>query len=166
MRLLLISCLFLFGCYTQRKASKQMDEAKIKYPEIAAEKCAAWYPVIPIQVIRDSNSYREWISKIDSFSQQIVTHYDTIFSYDTIIKKENNQKITHEIITKYNNFIRQMPPVHDTIKILDAAKQADLEAKLKAKEVKLTESYTLMNKTLIIGLILLLILFIISILKK
>lgn len=164
MRLLLISCLFLFGCYTQRKASKQMDEAKIKYPEIAAEKCAAWYPVIPIQVIRDSNSYREWISKIDSFSQQIVTHYDTIFSHDTIIK--NTHKLTNEIITKYNTFMKEMPPVHDTIKILDAAKQADLEAKLKAKETKLTESYTLMNKTLIIGLILLLILFIISILKK
>lgn len=164
MRLLLISCLFLFGCYTQRKASKQMDEAKIKYPEIAAEKCAAWYPVIPIQVIRDSNSYREWISKIDSFSQQIVTHYDTIVSYDTIVKNTHN--LTKEIITKYNTFMKEMPPIHDTIKILDAAKQVDLEAKLKAKETKFTESYTLMNKTLIIGLILLLILFIISILKK
>jgi hypothetical protein len=139
-----------------------MDEAKVKYPELTAEKCAAWYPVIPIEVIKDSNSYREWIAKIDSFSQQIVTHYDTIYSHDTLIKTNT----THEIVNKYNQFIKQMPPVHDTIKILDNAKLSDLEAKLKSKEVTLTESYKLMNKTLIIGLILLLILFIIAILKK
>lgn len=164
MRLLLISCLFLFGCYTQRKAEKQLEKAKIKYPELVAEKSAEWYPVIPIEVIRDTNAYKEWARKIDSFSQQIVTHYDTVFTHDTIMK--NTHKLTNEIITKYNTFIKEMPPIHDTIKVLDKAKIEDLEAKIKGKEVKLTESYTLMNKTLIIGLILLLILFIIAILKK
>lgn len=162
--MLFISCFFLLGCYTKRKASNQMDKARIKYPELSAQKCATWYPVIPIEVIRDTNAYKEWVRKIDSFSQQIVTHYDTIFTHDTIMK--NTHKITNEIITKYNTYLKEMPPIHDTIKVLDKAKMTDFEAQIKDKEAKLTESYTLMNKTLIIGLILLLILFIIAILKK
>lgn len=154
--------LLLSGCYTEKMASNSIDKARIKYPAISAQKCGEWYPAKTLQIITDSAKYKEWISKIDSFGYQLVTHYDTIYSHDTI--KLNNK--THEIITKYQNFIKQMPPVHDTIKILDVAQIEAIKAQLKAKEKDLTDSYNLMNKTLIIGLILLLILFIIAILKK
>ena len=95
-----------------------------------------------------------------SLNKSVLIQYDTI--HDSTIRYNYSK----EIVYKYNTLLKQIPAIHDTIRILDKAKQELLELKATDTEKKLMESYKLMNKISIVALILLLILFTISILKR
>ena len=160
MKYLLFSIVFLYGCYSQRVANNQLEKAKIKYPELVADKSSKWFPVLPIQITTDSTGYKLYLDKLDSLNRSVLIQYDTI-RYDT-----TRYNYSKEIVYKYNTLLKQIPAIRDTIRILDKAKQEALELKATDTEKKLMESYKLMNKISIVALILLLILFTISILKR
>lgn len=155
-------CILLLSCYNSKQAAKDLDKAKINYPTVAAEKCAAWYPVKSLQVITDSTAYKEWLKNADSIISNISK--DTII--DTVVKYQVLKDTLQKIIYQFKTLIKKIPPVHDTIMILDAARQSELEGNLKATEAKLNDYYKLMNKVSLLALFLLLILFAITLLKK
>lgn len=159
MKYILIAIL-LVSCYSENKARKGMDKAKLNYPTIVANKCSQWFPIDTTVTKSDSVGYKMYLVKLDSLNKSILIQYDTI--HDSMILYNN----TKEIVYKYNTFIKQLPAIHDTIKVIDRAKQEAIEGKLKETESNLLSNYKMMNKVFIFGLLLLLILFIISILKK
>lgn len=160
MKYILFCIVILCSCYSQRVANNQLEKAKIKYPQLVADKSSQWFPVLPIQITTDSTGYKLYLDKLDSLNRSVLIQYDTI-RYDT-----TRYNYSKEIVYKYNTLLKQLPAIRDTIRILDKAKQEALELKATDTENKLMESYKLMNKISIVALILLLILFTISILKR
>lgn len=45
LQIILIACLMLVsGCYTKRKAARQVTRAQATFPAVVAEGCGSWYP--------------------------------------------------------------------------------------------------------------------------
>lgn len=153
--------LLFCGCYSAKNARQQMDKAKIKFPSVAAEKCAFWYPVEVVSITTDTSSYALWKSKLDSIDQHISgVIADTI--KDTIIRNI----VTKDIINSYKTFYRRLPPIHDTIRIIDKAHQEAEVIKKSDAEENLYKEYKKTNTFLFFALILILILFTILFIKK
>lgn len=148
----IVSIFILSGCYTAKKAEKAINKAKINYPNVVAEKCSEWYGCDTITIIKDSIQFKEWINEIHSF--------DTIT--DTILLKNK----CPEILVKYREVIKRVPPIHDTIKIKDKAESESWKFKYEAIRNEHEGNLKLTYKISWVALILLLILFIIAILKK
>lgn len=117
MRLLLLSvCFLLSSCYTQQKATNQIEKAKDKYPAVVSKKAAEWFPCKTIKVKSDSVRYKTIIRRI----KDIDTTYlmDTLFRLDTILIEKNCTKVLY----KYREVLKEVPAVHDTIIQVDSAK--------------------------------------------
>lgn len=148
----IVSIFILSGCYTAKKAEKAINKAKVNFPNVIAEKCSEWYGCDTITIIKDSIQFKEWINEIHSF--------DTII--DTIQLKDK----CPEILIKYREVIKRVPPIHDTIKIKDKAESEVWKFKYEAIRKDNEGNLKLTYKLSWTALILLLILFIIAILKK
>jgi len=148
----IVSLLTLSGCYTAKKAERDINKAKVNYPDIVAEKCADWYACDTVTIVRDSIQFKEWVNEIHSF--------DTII--DTIRLKEK----CPEILVKYRQIVKRVPPIHDTIKVKDRSELDALSIKYEALKKEHDANLKLMTKLSWVALFLLIILLIIAILKK
>lgn len=78
----LCALLVLSGCYTQRKAERQLVKAQARYPQIVAKDCGNWYP--PKEMTVTQTEYRQGAT---------VYHTDTLtIDCDSVVKngKSNN----------------------------------------------------------------------------
>lgn len=148
----IVSIFILSGCYTAKNADKAINKAKENYPELLAQKCAEWYPCDTLTIIRDSIQFKEWVNEIHLF--------DTIT--DTIRLRDK----CPEILVKYREVIKRVPPVHDTIIVKDKAETESWRLKYEALRKEHEGNLKLTTKLSWLALFLLLILFIIAILKK
>lgn len=148
----ILSIFILSSCYTAKKAEKDLNRAKINFPEIMADKCAQWYGCDTVTITRDSIQYKEWVNEIHSF--------DTIT--DTVRLREK----CPELVTKYRNIVTRVPPIHDTIKVQDKAQLEAIRLKYEALKQEHDSNLKLTTKLSWVALFLLLILLIIAILKK
>lgn len=101
----IVSIFILSGCYTAKKAEKDLNKAKIHYPEVVAQKFSDWYGCDTVTITRDSIQFKEWVNEIHSF--------DTII--DTVRLKEK----CPEILVKYREIVKRVPPIHDTFKMVN-----------------------------------------------
>lgn len=148
----IVSILLLSGCYTAKKAERDINKAKVNYPDIVSEKFADWYGCDTVTIIRDSIQFKEWVNEIHSF--------DTII--DTIRLKEK----CPDLLVKYRDIIKRVPPIHDTIKIKDRVELDALSIKYEALKKEHESNLKLTTKLSWFALFLLIILLIIAILKK
>lgn len=124
MRILLILPFFLFSCYTQKKAEKQINRAYIEHQDMLRSKLQWWWPCVPVEIKRDSVKYVAFLRQID-----------TLLQVDTISEKCPERKV----LIKYRDILKSPPPIHDTIKIKDMSCEAIL-GDLRAENKKLTDS--------------------------
>jgi hypothetical protein len=148
----IVLILTLSGCYTAKKAERDINKAKVNYPEIVAEKFGDWFPCDTVTIIRDSIQFKEWINEIHSF--------DTII--DTVRLKDK----CPDLLIKYRQIVKRVPPIHDTIKIKDKADLTALSVKYEALKKEYESNLKLTTKLSWAALFLLIILLIIAILKK
>ena len=137
-----------------------MNKAQLNYPELVAKKSAEWYPCIIESAKSDSSAYQEWQKQINA----IDTLFDTIVKLDTIRLVKNCQTA----IIKYKYLFKNMPSIHDTIRIKSTAKEFELQSQLdaKIKELEKTKSHYIGSIwTIVIALILLIISMIIQFFK-
>ena len=115
MRALILSLIILSSCYTQKKATNQIEKAKDKYPAVVSKKAAEWFPCKTVKVKSDSVRYKTIIRRI----KDIDTTYlmDTLLRLDTILIEKNCTKVLY----KYREILKEVPAVHDTIIQIDSA---------------------------------------------
>lgn len=118
---------FLMGCYTQKKAEKELNKAQINYPEIVAKKSALWYPCSQFKGTSDSSAYILFIKQIDSLNQLKIdtvfaTRFDTLYGtkFDTIVKFSALKKC-QDILTRYRSIYKNVPAIHDTTIVVSTA---------------------------------------------
>lgn len=138
--LLFISVLFFFGCYTERKAEKQVLKAQIYHPDMVARKTSEWYPCGWLIAKMDSSEMVDWMARIDSINT--IIKYDTTFlikDKKIIVNKDCGN--LNEKLSSANNFIYQLqkelnlpaPVIYRNIKIFDSAKISYLNSIIKSK---------------------------------
>ena len=146
-RILLLPLILIIGCYSPKKAEKQLDKAKDKYPALVAQKTSNWYPCKEIEIKTDSSAYKKWLASLDSIFNK---GEDTIHITDTleIISQEctaykNKIIAISSQLTKAKqtiNLIRSRvinpPAIHDTIIKLDSTQIVILSEKLKQSEAE------------------------------
>ena len=154
----LILIIFFVGCYTPKKADRQLNRAYVNYPAIVAEKTGNWFPCIPVEIKRDSVRYVAFLHQIDTLLE---IKRDTII--DTIIL----DKICPErkVLIRYKELLKSVPPIHDTIKIKDMSCEAIL-SDLRAKNENLRDKSEGKNKWIISLLIALCVSIIFHLIRK
>ncbi len=131
--------LLLSGCYTAKKADKQVTKAQLYHPEVVAKKAALWYPCKPISTGIDSSEYKEWLlqmEELNNFYASIIP--DSVHTYEVIkdtVLIEKIKQVQKEIIR-----MKSSPPVVKTITLLDSAgnytKQQNIDRLQKAYDVE------------------------------
>lgn len=115
---------FIVGCYSVKKATKDLNKAHDRYPEVVAKKTSEWYPCIPLQTKSDSSQYKQWLRSFDSISALYfgaISQLPDTFNieiHDTIREKCLDKKT----IMKYREVLKNMPAIHDTIYKLDSSR--------------------------------------------
>lgn len=133
--IIFIGVLFLFGCYTERKAKEQFGKAVSSYPEIGSNFCAITYPPKDT-TIRDTTRTSETIYLPGE------ERTDTVKVLDTI-------RIT-KTIKLPGSHTRDTVWITNTVKVTDQAalKSCDLERqKVVNLLVAKTADYDKMKKT-------------------
>jgi pseudouridine-5'-phosphate glycosidase len=162
LKYLLFISIFFTSCYSEKKASKQLNKVSNEYPVLISQKCGELFPPT---IIKDTALITEYIQKIDTF---LSTNTDTLLVTDTI-KKECSISVK-ELVLKLQNankFIQLLkvdlqnnPPyivknIIDTAKVFSLNKQ--IEKALKDKEDYKTRN-EVMNKVCIWLLIIIIVL--------
>ena len=115
----IIFLIIFLSCSPER----QLNKLQIKHPEVVAQKTSEWYPCVTTKVTSDSSQYKAFINQIDSLSK---INIDTCYLTDTLVARDTVIKTNQKLLIKYREVIKNLPSIHDTIKILD---KADLTAK-------------------------------------
>lgn len=77
--------LLLSGCYTQRKAERQLLKAQARYPEIVATDCGNWYP--PKELTVTKTEYKPGVT---------VYHSDTVtIDCDSVVKNSAGDNVVY-----------------------------------------------------------------------
>ena len=138
----------IFGCYTQKKATKQVNKAQLEYPEVVAQKCKDLYPCKVISYKKDSSEYFEFMRAIEDLNNfylsSIGVKSDTVTMLDTILVYRNCPKA----IIKYQELIKNVPAIHDTVKIVDEAELVVLSSQIKTLQDKLDKTNQKRIKTI------------------
>jgi hypothetical protein len=144
----IILLLLLSGCYSAKKAERQMNKAQINFPEVVATKSALWYPCIPIRTTSDSNQYKSWFDTINVLNDLRI---DTIYQTDTIQLLKYNQRLVY----KYRNIYKTLPVIHDTIVKQSMAEQTIIQQLIADREKahKKYDNSTKLNIWLLIALL-------------
>jgi len=117
MRLLLLSVLLvLSSCYTQQKATNQINKAKEKFPSVVSKKAAEWFPCKTIKIKSDSIKYKTVVRTLKSIDTTYLM--DTLFRLDTILIEKNCTKVLY----KYREILKEVPAIHDTVIQLDSSR--------------------------------------------
>lgn len=81
----LYTLLLLSGCYSQRKAERQILRAQVHYPEVVANDCANWYP--PKETSVTKTEYKPGLT---------VYHTDTVrIDCDSVVKSGSENGIVY-----------------------------------------------------------------------
>lgn len=141
----IIFLLFFIGCYSPKKADRQLDKAVSKYPSLVASKCSKLYPCKELKIVSDSSAYKKWMTSLDSLFDRgtdtivVIDSFETI-STDCSTYKKDLIAISSQL-NKANNTIRLIknkitiaPAVHDTVIKLDSAQIVILSEKLSVSE--------------------------------
>ena len=162
LKYLLFLSIFFTACYSEKKASKQLNKVSNEYPVLISQKCGELFPPT---IVKDTALITEYIQKIDTF---LSTNTDTLLVTDTI--KKDCSKSVKELVLKLQNanrFIQVLkgdlqnnPPyivknIIDSSKVFSLTKQRDIA--LKDKEDYRTRN-EVMNKVCIWLLIIIIVL--------
>ena len=144
----IILLLLLSGCYSVKKAERQMNKAQINYPEVVATKSALWYPCIPIKTTSDSSQYKSWFDTIKVLNDLRI---DTIYQADTIELLKYNQRLVYI----YRNIYKNLPVIHDTIVKQSMAERTIIEQMISEREQahKKYDNSTKLNLWLLMALL-------------
>lgn len=116
--------IFIVGCYSVKKATKDLNKIHEYYPEVVAKKSMEWYPCIPLQIKSDSTQYKEWLRSFDSINNLYfglmsqLPETLNIEIHDTVKEK----CLDKQAIIKYREVIKKMPSIHDTMYKLDSSR--------------------------------------------
>lgn len=165
LKYLLFLSIFFTGCYSEKKASKQLNKVSVEYPVLVSQKCGELFPPT---IIRDSLKITQFISRIDTFLSINTDTFlvnDTILKNDlTLLKKYNNLVLKLRNANKFINVLKvdlqNNPPyiiknIIDSAKVFSLTKQRDIA--LKDKEDYRTRN-EVMNKVCIWLLIIIIVL--------
>ena len=162
LKYLLFLSIFFTGCYSEKKASKQLNKVSIEYPVLISQKCGELFKPI---VTKDTQIVTEYINRIDTF---LSNSTETIIVNDTI--KKDCSKSVKDLALKLQNanrFIHVLqsdlvknPPyivknIIDTSKVFSLTKERDNALKDKEDYRTRTE---VMNKVCIWLLIIIIVL--------
>jgi len=162
LKYLLFISIFFTACYSEKKASKQLNKVSNEYPVLISQKCGELFPPT---IVKDTALITEYIQKIDTFLSR---NTDTLLVTDAI--KKDCSKSVKELVLKLQNankFIQILkddlqnnPPyiiknIIDSSKVFSLTKQRDIA--LKDKEDYRTRN-EVMNKVCIWLLIIIIVL--------
>ena len=154
----LILTIFLFSCYSVKKAEKQINRAYIEHQDMLRAKLQWWWPCLPYERKTDSVKYVAFLRQIDTLLEvKRDTITDTIF-LDKICPER-------KILIKYKDLLKYVPPIHDTIKIKDMSCEAII-SDLSAQNSKLKDSTAKGQKWIISLLIALCVSIILHLIRK
>lgn len=83
--------IIISGCYTQKKASQQVEKADKKYPEITAAFCKGSYPCIIVDSITHTDTL------YNTIETEVPGETDTLRVKDTVFVR------TNKVLTKFVN---------------------------------------------------------------
>jgi len=134
MRLLLLCLLLsLVGCYSLKKATKQVRKANDTYPEMVAKFLQKEYPCIEKKSDTTLIYDTTYQVKIDTFLIETpIISFDTVIKKDTILRQSKERVIT---ITK--TIVKK---IEDSSKLLIASNQLNLVNKKLEKFITKSES--------------------------
>jgi len=158
----LVLVIFLMGCYSQKKASRQLTKVDAHYPELVAKKAELLYPT---KITTDSVYLVKWR---DSIIDIIIKEIDTLRLIDTIYTNCDIYK------TRTNNLLEKLKLSYKTIPskivtITDSAKNYLYQSKINSLEINVNKyrlKYESWLKVTICILILLIISLIVHILRS
>ena len=162
LKYLLFISIFFTSCYSEKKASKQLNKVSNEYPVLISQKCGELFPPT---IVKDTTLITEFIQRVDTFLSR---NTDTLLVTDTI--KKDCSKNVKELVLKLQNanrFIQVLksdlqnnPPyivknIIDSSKVFSLTKQRDIA--LKDREDYRTRN-EVMNKVCIWLLIIIIVL--------
>jgi len=130
----------ILGCYTAKKADRQLNKAKINYPELVSNRMALWFPYSQNKGKSDSSEYNVLKQQLDSLNQLKITdtvfgtisdtisRYDTIKRYDTFLQKYT------KIIYRYRTIFKRIPAIHDTVIVSSSADKETIQRMIEERE--------------------------------
>ena len=128
----------VLGCYTAKKADRQLNKAKINYPELVAGRMSMWFPYIQNKGKSDSSEYNLLKKELDSLNRLKIDYTDiksdTICKYDTIKKYDTLLKRYKEIIYKYRTIFKTIPAIHDTVIVSSSADKETIQRMIEERE--------------------------------
>lgn len=77
-----LALIFLLGCYTQKKAERQVNKAQLNHPEVVAKLAAKYYPPIMVTTT-DSTAYKKYLEQIDELNKFYESMAEKVV-YDTV----------------------------------------------------------------------------------
>lgn len=80
--LVIFLLIFLSGCYTQKKAEKQVNKAQLNHPIVVAKLAAKYYPPILVTTT-DSAAYKKYLEQIDELNRFYESMAERVV-YDTV----------------------------------------------------------------------------------
>jgi hypothetical protein len=120
MRYLLLLIL-LSGCYTQKKAEKQLTKAQLNYPLSVAKKTSEWYPCVEETRV-DTVKVTEWRLKVDSVTKLLRVRdtvvMKTVYTCEDLPTLQSQLQAQKNIIIKLQQLIYEKPPVVVTTKLI------------------------------------------------
>ena len=134
-------CLLVIGCYSPKKALKQLNKAYNEHPEVVSKFADDKFPN-PIAKIDTIVSFDTGYIFVPEYINQIDTIYDTITKSSFIVKKVDKIKVVTKNVTI-------------TKSIIDSAKVADLSYQLLKSKEKIESITKVKNKSIIWLLVLL-----------
>ena len=158
----LVLVIFLMGCYSQKKASRQLTKVDAHYPALVARKAELLYPA---KITTDSVYLVKWR---DSIIDIIIKEIDTLRLIDTIYTNCDIYKTrTNNLLEKLKLSYKTIPP--KIVTITDSAQNYLYQSKINSLEINVNKyrlKYESWLKVTICILILLIISLVVQILRS
>ena len=170
----LILIILLSGCYTAKKADRQMNKAYVYHKALTAQKFSEWFPCETLQI--DSSDKIEYIYKTDTLLKYILRESEPInrILRDTIVRYYNGCDSLKKELKRAKGLIEhltyeiQLKPIVYYKTIVDSARNVSLQNQLNQanEELKKRNKNYVMSLWWIIGLMIALLLSILLNFKK
>lgn len=152
MKYLMFLCFGLIGCYTAKKAGKDVDKAQRNHPAVVAGRCAELYPCVINKV--DSVVLVDTFVTVEcpdsTVVTEVITKNDTIIQVKTkTIKVNVPAKVQTVYITKEIESTAKLSECEERAKLTQSVLTKSVNRERKWKNIYLGSSIAL----LIIGLI-------------
>jgi hypothetical protein len=170
----LIFIILLSGCYTAKKADRQMNKAYVYHKALTAQKFSEWFPCETLQI--DSSEKIEYIYKTDTLLKYILRESEPInrILRDTIVRYYNGCDSLKKELKRAKGLIEhltyeiQLKPIVYYKTIVDSARNVSLQNQLNQanEELKKRNKNYVMSLWWIIALMIALLLSILLNFKK